>query len=99
MSAIALTETAKQVAGVAYKTCSKCGKTLPLTEFYRNKRNSDGHHPQCKECMNKDFKSERERKKASLILKLADFTDQALFTELKRRGYAGELLFTKKINI
>lgn len=32
-------------------------------------------------------------------LTLADFTDENLFGELRRRGYNGELRFTKIINV
>lgn len=32
------------------KTCSKCGKTKPLSEFHKAKRNKDGYTGQCGEC-------------------------------------------------
>lgn len=32
------------------KTCTQCGKTLPVGEFYRHKQTSDGLRPNCKEC-------------------------------------------------
>lgn len=32
------------------KQCSKCGKSKPLQEFYRNNRLSDGYCGVCKEC-------------------------------------------------
>lgn len=32
------------------KRCSQCGRELPLTEYYKNKRNSDGLHAYCKSC-------------------------------------------------
>ena len=34
------------------KKCTCCGRELPLSEFYKNKRNKDGYATQCKECMN-----------------------------------------------
>ena len=33
------------------------------------------------------------------ILSLADFEDNQLFAELRRRGYTGELRFSKVINV
>ena len=30
------------------KTCSKCGIEKPLGDFYRDKRNRDGHHSRCR---------------------------------------------------
>ena len=33
------------------------------------------------------------------VLKLADFTDENLFAELRRRGFTGNLNFTKSIVI
>lgn len=36
------------------KTCSKCGKELPISEFYKNKNKKDGLSSYCKEC-NKQY--------------------------------------------
>lgn len=35
------------------KTCSKCGETKELTDFYENKRSRDGKRPSCKICHKK----------------------------------------------
>lgn len=35
------------------KKCTKCGRELPLTEFYRNKATKDGLTYCCKECCSK----------------------------------------------
>lgn len=32
------------------KKCAKCGQEKPLTEFYRNKKSSDGLQSYCKNC-------------------------------------------------
>ena len=32
------------------KTCTKCGETKPLSEFYRRGDRPHGHRPQCKPC-------------------------------------------------
>ena len=43
------------------KTCFKCNKTLPLTEFYAHKMMSDGHLNKCKACTKKDVGEHREK--------------------------------------
>lgn len=35
------------------KKCSKCGRTLPLTEFNKSKSNKDGLQYHCKDCQSK----------------------------------------------
>jgi len=32
------------------KQCTQCKQTLPLTEFYKDKRTRDGHYSECKAC-------------------------------------------------
>lgn len=32
------------------KKCTKCGRELPLSEFYKHQATSDGYNTQCKEC-------------------------------------------------
>lgn len=33
------------------KTCTKCKETKPLSEFHNDKRNPDGYHSWCKDCI------------------------------------------------
>lgn len=50
------------------KICSKCGRELPLSEFYKNARTSDGYYYACKDCCrrySKEFnRNHREEKTA-----------------------------------
>lgn len=39
------------------KICSKCNKSLPLTNFSKSKKNKDGLDSRCKECVGKISKS------------------------------------------
>ena len=51
------------------KICSECGKEKKLTEFYKNKSNSDGLHGMCKLCYRtyqKKYKETKPDSKAKL---------------------------------
>ena len=39
------------------KVCPKCGRELPLSEFYKDKSNKDGLRTYCKECHKEYAKS------------------------------------------
>ena len=51
------------------KTCSKCGNTKALSEFYKRKRTRDGHEHHCKECIRVQnqayYAANRERLRAA----------------------------------
>lgn len=47
------------------KKCSKCGRELPVSEFWKNASNEDGLQTYCKECGNVYAKN---RKKIFLML-------------------------------
>lgn len=70
------------------KTCKKCGRELPETEFYKLKGGKDGLRAQCKSCFT-------QPKEVKVVMDdhnpLASFTPRQLMTELFRRGYRGEL--------
>lgn len=51
------------------KTCSSCGKTLPLSDFGKNESRADGLQPMCKECKRKDQKEYRDRMKTAIAPK------------------------------
>lgn len=47
------------------KTCKKCGKELPLTEFYAHKNAKDGLLNVCKSCHNAQTTAIRKARRAS----------------------------------
>lgn len=52
------------------KTCSKCGRSLPISEFNRNKNNKDGLQDKCRRCFSKynkaRYAANREKFKADV---------------------------------
>lgn len=49
---------------VAMKTCLRCGRILPVTNFHTNAKAHDGLQPYCKECKREYDRSRKEVLKA-----------------------------------
>lgn len=45
------------------KTCTKCKQNKPLTDFYKNSNNEDGHRFDCKACHSNSAKKYRQTEK------------------------------------
>lgn len=86
-----------------FKKCSKCGRELPASEFWKNASTEDGLQTYCKECGNVYAKKRKENsgglKKIYSNPELARFSPRELIAELKARGYTGELKFTQTISL
>ena len=70
------------------KTCPKCGRTLPIENFY--KRSNGQIFTYCKECV-KVINSARRITPPDSENPLSAYTPRQLMQELKRRGYTGKL--------
>lgn len=81
------------------KECGKCHRTLPIDNFGVSKTAKDGRRGWCKECMNAAAKEYNAKKKVAKGAipnpALSDFTPQELITELRARGYEGQLTYTE----
>lgn len=53
----------KEQEVIPTKKCPKCGRELPITEFYTNIRNKDGLQDKCKECQKALYREYWKRKK------------------------------------
>ena len=84
------------------KICSKCGRELPISEFYKNKQAKDGLQCHCRSCQKETNRVNQEKFKKVLSGKgLSAYTPRELMQELHKRGYRGSLEFTEvhKIDI
>jgi len=94
------------------KVCPKCGRELQLSEFSKSSNSKDGYQHHCKDCQRMANKANKKRKKAINLLdyvvnseqanlnpKLEGFTPRELLTELRARGYRGDLLWQVKVKL
>lgn len=65
----------------ATKTCSKCGETKPLTDFYKDKKASDGHQSWCKRCVSVDNAQRARKAKAEKRTAKAEQTQTVVVRE------------------
>lgn len=72
-------------AKIGVKHCSKCGKTLPVSEFRRNKREKDGLQNYCKSCMDNYRSMTSDEEKRILI------REMLARLEIFRTGNVGEI--------
>ena len=84
------------------KKCTKCHRTLHISNFSANRLSKDGYSNICKECLHL-IKTEAWKKDDAEPMSddgpLSIFTPRQLMEELRRRGYSGTLAFTQKIDL
>lgn len=85
------------------KICSKCGRELPISEFYKNKQANDGLTCRCRSCQKEANRVTQEKKFKKMLSGngLSAYTPRELMQELFNRGYRGTLEYTEvhKIDI
>ena len=56
------------------KTCTTCERSLPLSDFYRDKRRADGRYSECKSCTKarRRLQDAEKRRKAANARRAAD---------------------------
>lgn len=74
-----------------YKTCPECGEIKSRSEYFKDKRRSDGIYTYCKKCQNEKYgkknqKAYRERQK----LESDGFYVYFIFDEHKNLAYVGQ---------
>ena len=66
------------------KTCTKCGRTLPLDCFHRDSMFPDGRRNVCKDCRRSEYFEQR----GGIARLLSRFSTEELEQELARRRKA-----------
>lgn len=79
------------------KRCPKCGRELPLSEFYLKRTAPDSLQTWCKECQKERVRTNYTNNYCNPDL--AKFTPRQLIEELKNRGYRGKLQYVQKIKL
>lgn len=91
--------TTQETTTVQTKTCVCCGKTKPISDFYRDKKASDGHQSYCKYCMNlksaeraREARAEKRAAKAAAqetktVVVRETLTDEQMVQALRARGW------------
>ena len=80
------------------RICKECGRELPL-EMFKTTRWGDKVHV-CNDCAAEKYRKSRANNKEQKVnkarsLRLEDFSPRELMEELARRGYKGELTYTR----
>lgn len=91
----------KALGGVKY--CRKCHRMLPRTEFNKCTSHKDGLQSYCKDC---DREHGRLKNGSTGVYKeehnsydLTKFSTGQILSELRNRGYKGEIYKTEKLSI
>lgn len=83
---------------VETRVCRECGKELPITDFQETGRKGTRMHV-CRTCVNAKRSAAIKAKVRLPYIDMSKFDDEALFAELRKRGYAGELQLSKTIAV
>lgn len=89
----------------ATKKCKSCGRVLPVSEFAKHWKSSDGYRNVCNNC-----NGTREKRMACSVVEtvvkrsveggvpaLKGINAKDLIEELRYRGYKGKLVYTREV--
>lgn len=91
--------TTQETTTVQTKTCRCCGETKPISDFYQNKKASDGLQSYCKKCMNEKSRARKqavrtekraaakETKETKNVVVRETLTDEQMVQALRARGW------------
>ena len=82
-----------------YRKCRRCGKILPITDFNPNESCRGGYEPTCKACKEIRKSQKPAIKKSSQDIDLSSISDEVLMCEIRKRGFTGELRYSRIITI
>jgi len=63
------------------KTCSLCGQTKPIGEFYKDSRSKDGKGNRCKACCHESYKKHEEKRKLEMLVESLSEENSTLIGE------------------
>lgn len=93
-----------EIMEVKVKTCKCCGRTLPITELYFHGATSDGYDNKCKDCRKRQAAERNARKRrgavvSAVTIDYSSLADELLLSEIRKRGYIGELRRVTTVSI
>ena len=65
------------------KVCTKCKKKLPNSQFYKDKRKSDGLYCCCKECHNTHISNTMNSKNEIIVLRACTYCNKLMLSKWK----------------
>lgn len=88
----------EQTTTAKYRKCKRCGRILPIEEFRKNGSCRGGYEPTCKTCKGSG-EFVRPCRKSSMDIDLSSLSIDVLLSEIRSRGYTGELRYQKVITL
>ncbi len=79
------------------KVCRACQRTLPLDDFYRNPKNSDGRHHECKACR-RDYQASYRQTEAGRAADRRQYARDRAAGKIAARSRLGNLIASGRLD-